>query len=135
MLPAAAQAVGLIGIFTQVLRQSMERALDEPFALSSRARGTGETALRLRHALRHALIPVVTLSGWITGALLSGAVVVDEVLSRPGLGRTLVTAILGRDLPVVIGVVVVAAALFTLINLVVDLLYRVVDPRLREQAA
>ncbi|OWV05805.1 ABC transporter permease [Micromonospora wenchangensis] len=135
VLPAAAQAVGLIGIFTQVLRQSMERALDEPFALSARARGTGETALRLRHALRHALIPVVTLSGWITGALFSGAVVVETVFSRPGLGRTLVTAILGRDLPVVIGVVVVAAALFTLINLVVDLLYRVVDPRLREQAA
>lgn len=135
VLPAATQAIGLLGIFTQVLRQGMERALDEPFTLSSRARGTGETAVRLRHALRHALIPVVTLSGWVIGALLSGAVVVETVFSRPGLGRTLVNAILSRDLPVVIGVVVVAAALFTLINIIVDLLYRVVDPRLRKQAA
>ncbi|AEB44386.1 MULTISPECIES: ABC transporter permease [Micromonospora] len=135
VLPAVTQAIGLVGIFTQVLRQSMEQALDEPFALSARARGTTETALRLRHAARHALIPVLTLSGWILGALLSGAVVVETLFSRPGLGRTLVTAILGRDLPVVIGVVVVAAALFTVINLVVDLLYRVVDPRLREWAA
>ena len=133
VLPAATVAIGLVGIFSQVLRHGMERALAEPFALSARARGTGATALRVRHALRHGIGPVVTLSGWVMGALLSGAVVVETVFSRPGVGRTLVAAIGGRDLPVVIGVVVLAAALFTVLNLVVDGLYRLIDPRLREQ--
>jgi peptide/nickel transport system permease protein len=131
VLPAITIAVGLVGVFTQVLREELERALDEPFVLSSRARGTGETTVRVRHALRHALIPMATLGGWTMGALLSGAVVVETVFNRPGIGRLLVTAVLGRDLPVVTGVVVVAASLFTVINLGVDLLYRLIDPRLR----
>jgi peptide/nickel transport system permease protein len=135
VLPAVTVAIGLIGIFTQVLRQGMERALAEPFVLTSRARGTSETVVRTRHALRHAIAPIVTLSGWVMGALLSGAVVVETIFSRPGIGRTLVNAILSRDLPVVIGIVVFAAALFTVINLVVDGLYRVIDPRIRDQSA
>jgi peptide/nickel transport system permease protein len=132
VLPATTIAVGLVGVFTQVLREELHRALDEPFVLSSRARGTGETAVRVRHALRHAMIPMATLSGWTMGTLLSGAVVVETVFNRQGIGRLLVTAVLSRDLPVVTGIVVVTATLFTVINLGVDLLYRLIDPRLRE---
>ncbi|MFI0193011.1 ABC transporter permease [Streptomyces sp. NPDC017082] len=131
-LPAATLAFGLVGVFTQVLREEVERTLDQPFVLSSRARGTKEFTVRVRHALRHAFIPMATLSGWTVGALLSGAVVIETVFNRQGLGRIMATAITNRDLPVVTGVVVVSAALFTLINILVDWLYQVVDPRLKE---
>ncbi|MEV5829034.1 ABC transporter permease [Spirillospora sp. NPDC052242] len=134
VLPAVALALSLVGVFAQVLREGLERALEEPFALTSRARGSGETAVRIRHALRHALIPMITLSGWCVGALLSGAVVIETIFSRQGLGRVMATAIAGRDLPVVTGVVVVSALAFSVINLAVDGLYRVVDPRLRGAA-
>ncbi|NUU25720.1 MAG: ABC transporter permease, partial [Streptomycetaceae bacterium] len=109
VLPAITLSLSMIGVFTQVLRAEIERALDEPFVLSARARGSGETAIRLRHALRHGLIPLVTLSGWMTGVLLGGAVVVETVFSRQGLGRTAADAIQGRDFPVVTGVVIVSA--------------------------
>jgi peptide/nickel transport system permease protein len=134
VLPTVALALSLVGVFTQVLREGMERALGEPFALSSRARGSSETAVRLRHALRHAVIPLVTLSGWTVGALLSGAVVIEMVFNRPGIGRTLATAIEHKDLPVVSGVVVVAATVFVVVNFLVDVLYRLVDPRVGKAA-
>lgn len=134
VLPAITLALGITGAFTQVLREGLERALEEPFVLSSRARGSGETAVRLRHALRHAMMPIVTMSGWTMGTLLTGAVIVESVFSRQGLGRILATAINGRDLPVVSGIVVLAAVTFTLLNIVVDIVYRVIDPRLRDTA-
>jgi peptide/nickel transport system permease protein len=134
VLPAVTLALAITGVFTQVLREGLERALDEPFALSSRARGSGETAVRLRHALRHAVTPIVTMSGWTMGTLLTGAVIVESVFSRQGLGRTLATAITGRDLPVVTGVVVLAAVSFTVLNIVVDVVYQIIDPRLRGTA-
>ncbi|MGW1995565.1 ABC transporter permease [Embleya sp. NPDC001921] len=132
VLPAVTLSLSMVGVFTQVLREGLERALEEPFVTSSRARGTGETTVRLRHALRHAMVAMITLSGWVVGALLGGAVVVESVFSRQGIGRTLATAISSRDLNVVTGIVVVSALLFTVINLAVDWLYRVVDPRLKE---
>jgi peptide/nickel transport system permease protein len=133
VLPAVTLALSMVGVLAQVIRDGLTRALEQPFALSARARGTGENALRLRHAFRHALVSVVTLSGWVVGALLGGAVVIETVFSRPGLGRTLASAVESRDFPVVTGVVIVSGALFTLINLLVDLLYQVIDPRLREE--
>ncbi|HEY8981415.1 MAG TPA: ABC transporter permease [Streptomyces sp.] len=135
VLPAATLAAALVGVFAQVMRAGVERALEEPFVLSARARGSSESAVRLRHALRHALIPMVTLSGWVVGSLLSGAVVVETVFSRQGIGRVLATAIQGRDFPVVTGVVVVSTLLFVVISLLVDWLYRVIDPRLKEAYA
>ncbi|MFE6870892.1 ABC transporter permease [Kitasatospora sp. NPDC057692] len=132
VLPAVTLAVGMVGPFAQVLREGMESVLREPFALSALARGTDRSAVLTRHALRHALIPLVTLSGWAVGTLLSGAVVIETVFTRQGLGRVMASAISGRDLPVVTGVVVVSAVAFVLINLVVDWLYQVVDPRLKE---
>jgi len=132
VLPAATLALTLVGVFAQVLREGMERALEEPFVLSSRARGVGETTVRVRHALRHALIPMVTLSGWVVGALLSGAVIIETIFSRPGLGRVLVTAVDTRDLPVITGVVVLSAVVFSVVSIATDVLYRIVDPRLKE---
>jgi peptide/nickel transport system permease protein len=130
VLPAVTLSLSLAGVFAQVLRAAMERALEEPFILTARARGSGDTQVRLRHALRHALIPLITLSGWSLGALLSGTVIVETIFARPGLGRALETAVSGRDIPVVTGIVVLSAIAFTLINIGVDLLYRVADPRL-----
>lgn len=134
VLPAVTLALGMVGVFAQVLRDGLVRALDEPFVLSARARGTGETMVRVRHAFRHALISVITLAGWLLGALLGGAVIIETVFSRPGLGRILAAAIENRDFPVVTGIVVVSGLMFTLINLAVDLLYQLIDPRLREEA-
>ncbi|MFC8596361.1 ABC transporter permease [Streptomyces atroolivaceus] len=134
VLPAVTLAAGLVGVFSQVLREEMERALEQPFVLTARARGSGETAIRVRHALRHGLIPLVTLAGWAMGALFGGAVVVESVFSRQGLGQVTAGAVAGRDLPVVTGVVLVSALAFALINLAVDVLYRIVDPRIDERS-
>ncbi|MFF4116798.1 ABC transporter permease [Streptomyces sp. NPDC001714] len=134
VLPAVTLALGLMGTFAQVMREGLDQVLTEPFVLSSRARGSTETTVRLRHALRHALLPVITLSGWVVGALLGGSVLVETIFSRQGIGRVMAGAITGRDLPLVTGIAVVSAVVFTLANIAVDLLYRVVDPRLREVA-
>lgn len=135
VLPAVTLALGMVGVFAQVMRDGMERALEEPFVLSARARGTGETRIRIRHALRHTMVQMVTLAGWSVGSLLTGAVIIETVFSRQGIGRILATAIENRDLPVVTGIVVVSALVFALINAAVDGLYRVLDPRVREVAA
>lgn len=133
VLPAITLALSLTGVFAQVLRSGLETALDEPFTLLARARGGGETQVRLRHAFRHALVPLITLSGWTLGALLGGAVIAETVFARPGLGRTMATAVEGRDIPTVTGIVILAAIVFSLINIVVDWLYGVVDPRTAEE--
>jgi peptide/nickel transport system permease protein len=132
VLPAVTLALGLAGVFAQVMREGLEQALDEPFVLSSRARGTGESGVRLHHALRHAMVPIVTLSGWVVGSLLGGAVLVETIFSRQGIGRVMAQAIAGRDLPTVTGIAIVGATVFSLVNLLVDLVYVVIDPRLKE---
>ena len=87
-------------------------------------------AVRLRHVLRHAVLPAVTLSGWALGATLSGAVVVESIFSRPGIGSVLVTAVNSQDLPVVVGIVTLVAAFYVVANLLVDIAYTLIDPRL-----
>ncbi|WP_018656651.1 ABC transporter permease [Actinomadura flavalba] len=131
VLPAVAIAIPVTAVLTQVMREGLERALDEPFVLTARARGMTDAAVRLRHALRHALLPVVTLVGWLFGALLGGIVVTEKVFGRPGLGRLVVDAVVTKDLPVVLGVVICTAALYIVINIALDLFYPVIDPRLR----
>jgi peptide/nickel transport system permease protein len=133
VLPAAALSVTSTGMLTQVLREGLEAALDEPFMVTARARGLGELALRLRHGLRHALLPAVTLTGWLLGTTLGGAVVVEQVFSRPGLGRLTLTAVTDKDMPVVMGVVIIGALVYVGGSLTVDLLYHVIDPRLRDE--
>ncbi len=131
LLPALTLAIPLAGFMGQATRAEFERALEQPFVISARMRGMGETQLRLRHVLRHAVLPAVTLSGWALGATISGAVVVETIFNRPGIGRVLVTAVGSQDIPVVTGIVVLIAAVYVVANLIVDVLYTVVDPRVR----
>lgn len=130
VLPALTIALPVAGILGQVLRTGLEDAEEQPFATTARARGTGPARLVLRHTLRHAAIPALTLAGYIVGSLLGGAVIVESVFARPGLGRVALAAITNRDLPVVMGIIVFTAIVFVLVNLVVDLAYRAIDPRI-----
>jgi peptide/nickel transport system permease protein len=131
VLPWITLALPIASALSLVMRDGLERALEQPFAITARARGATQTRIRFRHALRHALLPALTLSGWALGQLLGGVVVVETVFARAGIGEVVVTAVNGRDYPVVTGVVILAAVAFVLINTGVDLLYQVVDPRLR----
>ncbi|MFC8175601.1 ABC transporter permease [Streptomyces sp. NPDC057254] len=132
VLPTLALAAAPTAVVAQVLREGLLRALDEPFVVTARARGIGELALRLRHVLRHALLPATTLLGWIAGSLIGGAVIVEIVFSRQGVGRLVLSAVQNKDMPVVMAVVLLAAAVFVLVNLVVDALQWLVDPRTRD---
>lgn len=134
VLPALAIGLSLGSVVGQVLRQGLEKALDEPFALTVRSWGAREITLRLRHALRHAAIPAITLAGWLIGGLLSGAVVTEQVFGRPGLGRITVDAVLGKDLPVVMAIAIFSALIYVVLSTLVDLLYLILDPRLRHRS-
>ncbi|TJY66355.1 ABC transporter permease [Arthrobacter sp. CAU 1506] len=131
VLPALTLGIPLAGFLGQVTRTEFEKGMDQPFALSARMRGMGDTGVRLRHVLRHSVLPGVTLSGWALGSLFSGAVIAESIFSRPGLGKVLVTAVNSRDLPVVCGIVILIAAIYVLANLLVDIAYTLIDPRLK----
>jgi peptide/nickel transport system permease protein len=130
VLPALALGLPIAGVLGQVLRGGLERALEQPFAVTARARGLSERALVARHALRHALLPAVTLAGWFTGALLGGAVITEVLFGRPGLGQIAMQAVTGRDMPVVMAVVLLSAAVYVTISTLLDLSYRAIDPRI-----
>ena len=132
VLPAATLALPIAGVLAQVLREGLEAALAEPFAVTARARGLSQGAVRVRHALRHASVPLLTLTGWLTGTLLGGAVLVEAVFGRPGIGALTLQAVTGKDMPLVTGIVLLSAFVFVLISTALDLLYLVIDPRLRE---
>ncbi len=131
VLPALSLGLALGAVVGQVLREGLERALEEPFALTVRSWGTTGLVLRVRHGLRHAALPAVTLTGWLVGHLLSGAVITEQVFGRPGLGRVTVEAVLGQDLPVVLAVAILSAAVFVVTSTAVDILSLLLDPRLR----
>ncbi|MFD1936335.1 MULTISPECIES: ABC transporter permease [Nonomuraea] len=131
VLPALTLGLPIAGVLGQVLREGLERALEQPFAVTARARGLTERALVVRHALRHALLPAVTLAGWLTGGLLGGAIITEALYGRPGLGQVTLNAVTGQDLPVVMAVVVLSAAVYVAISTLLDLAYRLIDPRLR----
>jgi peptide/nickel transport system permease protein len=131
ILPAVTLALPIAGVLTQVLREGLDRALDEPFAVTARSRGLRESAVLVRHALRHALLPAVTLTGWLFGILLGGAVIIEQVFGRPGLGQVTLQAVNAKDMPVVLAVVVLSAAVYVVLNTVADLAYLLIDPRLR----
>jgi peptide/nickel transport system permease protein len=131
VLPAVTLALPIAGVLTQVLRDGLDRALDEPFAVTARARGLRENAVLVRHALRHALLPAVTLTGWLFGILLGGAVIIEQVFGRPGLGQVTLQAVTTKDMPVVLAVVVLSAAVYVVLNTAADLAYLLIDPRLR----
>lgn len=131
VLPVLTLAIPLAGFLGQVMRESLTDALESPFVLSARARGESETGVRWRHAIRHAALPAISLSGWAFGSLMSGAVVVETVFARPGLGRSLLNAVSIRDVPMVTGVALVSALAFVVVTMATDAVDRIADPRLR----
>jgi peptide/nickel transport system permease protein len=131
VLPAVTLALPTAGLLSQVLRESMERTLDEPFIVTVRARGVRESLVVWRHALRHAALPGMTVLGSLVGGLLGGAVITETVFGRPGIGSISLQAVSNKDVPVVIGVVLLAAAIYVVVSTLLDVLYTAVDPRLR----
>lgn len=134
ILPAVALATIPMAIIARMTRSSMLEVLNQDYVRTARAKGLKERSIILRHALRNALLPVITVVGLQVGILLSGAILTETVFSWPGIGRWLVDAIYARDYPIVQGVTLTIAIIFVLINLVVDILYTLVDPRVRLDA-
>lgn len=134
VMPVIALAVPVAGYLSHVLEGSLAEFDDAPFATTARARGASETRVLMRHTLRHAAQPSVALSGWAFGSLLSGAVVVEALFARPGLGRLLLEAATARDVPVVIGTVTVIALMYVAIMLLVDVVEATLDPRTASRA-
>lgn len=131
VLPALTVGFASSAYIARLVRSSMLETLHQDYVVTARAKGLRERAVVLRHALKNALIPVVTYLGLQFAGLLTGAVVTETVFSRPGLGRVAVTAISNRDFPVIQGTVLFFAATYVLVSLVVDLSYAVIDPRIR----
>ena len=131
VMPAVALGMIAAAIIARLTRSSMLEVLGQDYVRTARAKGLGGASVIVRHALRNALIPVVTVFGLQFGNLLAGAVIVETVFSRPGLGRLIVGGILAKDFPLVQGTVLFVAAAYVLINVVVDVAYADVDPRLR----
>ena len=134
VLPAIALSLPLAALLGQVLRDGLEEALLQPFALTVRTRGVSETQLLLRHALRHAALAVSTLTGTLFAGVLAGSILTETVFGRAGIGQITLQAIKTRDMPLLLGLVMLSALVSVLINLAVDALYLLIDPRLRRAA-
>lgn len=131
ILPALALGTIPMAIIARMTRSSMLEVLNQDYVRTARAKGLKERSVILSHALRNALLPVITVVGLQVGILLSGAILTETVFSWPGIGRWLVDAIYARDYPIVQGVTLTIAIIFVVINLIVDILYTLVDPRVR----
>lgn len=130
VMPALTLAFGTLAIQIRMMRASLLETLPQDYVRTARAKGLAPQRV-LRHALRNALIPVVTVIGLEFGALLGGAAITESIFAWPGLGRLTLDAVISRDIPLVQGVVVFAAVVFTLVNLGVDLLYGLLNPRVQ----
>jgi peptide/nickel transport system permease protein len=130
-LPAAALAAGLVGVIGRITRGSVLEVVQQDYVRTARSKGLGEARVLYRHVLRTALIPIVTVIGIQFGTLIGGTVLVEFIFNRPGISTLLFTAIQRRDYPVVQGVVLVTSALFIGVNVLVDLSYGWLDPRVR----
>ncbi|WP_219418953.1 ABC transporter permease [Pseudonocardia nigra] len=131
VLPAVALGLSGMALVARMTRSSMLDVLSEDYVRTARAKGLDERAVIYKHALRNAAIPIVTVIGLNFGHLLGGTIVMETVFARPGIGKLLLDAILGRDYPVVQGVTLVIAVSFVLVNLLTDLTYPYFDPRLK----
>ncbi|MEM8607507.1 MAG: ABC transporter permease [Myxococcota bacterium] len=131
ILPAITIGTALAAVLTRQTRAAMIEVLSLPYITAARARGVRRTTLLLRHALRNALLPVMTIGAAQLGALLSGTVVTEKIFERPGLGTLFLESFFARDIPVVQGCVLVIAVIYVAVNLLVDLTYGVIDPRVR----
>ncbi|MEM5315970.1 ABC transporter permease [Paraburkholderia sp. JHI869] len=133
VLPAITLALPTAGMLSQVMREALDDAFERPFVITVRARGVSEAGLRVGHLLRHALLPVVTLGGWLIGGLLGGAVITEKLFGRPGLGSITLDAVTSQDVPVVLAVVLLAAFVHVVISTALDIAYLFIDPRLRSK--
>ncbi len=131
VLPAVSLALLSAATLARLVRSSILEVLQQEYLITARAKGLRRAAVVLRHALPNALIPVITVMGLQFGALLSGAVITETVFARPGLGKLVVDSIQNKDFPVVQGVILVLATTYIVINLLVDLSYALIDPRIR----
>ena len=131
LLPALVLGFASAGAITRLVRASLLEVMDQDFVRTARAKGLSNRTILVRHALKSAFIPVTSMIGLQFGFLLGGTVVIETIFSRPGIGRLMVNAILWKDLPLVQGVVLLVALVYTLVNLATDLAYAYLDPRIR----
>lgn len=131
VLPSVVLGIVNSALIIRFTRASMLDVLGDDYVRTARAKGLGERRVVLKHALKNALIPILTVIGLTTALLISGAIVTEMVFGLPGIGNLVVSAVLRRDYPVIQGTLLVIAALYVLINLLIDLLYLLVDPRVR----
>jgi ABC-type dipeptide/oligopeptide/nickel transport system permease component len=131
ILPAVTLAAPAAAVMARISRASVLDVLRQDYIRTARAKGLSERLVVYQHALRNALIPIVTIAGLQFAGLVAGAVIVESVFSRPGLGRLAVTAILSRDFPLAQGIVLIVATMYVFVNLGVDIAYGVLDPRIR----
>jgi peptide/nickel transport system permease protein len=135
LLPALALGVGFGAVLIRVTRAAMLDVLAQDYIRFCRAKGVPESSVIFKHALRNAAIPITTVIGMQAGYLLGGAIVIEQVFSLPGVGRLVLDGVLQRNYPVVQGAVLVVAVMFIAVNLFADVLYTVLNPRLRRSAA
>ncbi|MBC5729873.1 MULTISPECIES: ABC transporter permease [Eubacteriales] len=135
ILPSFALAVASMASVARTMRSSMLEVIRQDYIRTARSKGLSEGTVIRRHALRNAMIPTMTSIGLQTGILLSGSVLVETVFSWPGIGRLMITSIQQRDIPTVVGCIIIFAICFSIVNLIVDLLYGLVDPRMKSQYA
>lgn len=131
LLPAVALGLFQFAVLARTTRSALLEVLREEYVKTARAKGVAERAVLFRHALRNALIPIVTVAGVQLGQLLAGSIILESVFYLPGLGRLTLAAISARDLPVVQGVVLFVASMIVTVNAAVDILYGILDPRIR----
>jgi peptide/nickel transport system permease protein len=130
-MPALALGVNMLGILMRVTRSAVLEVMNEEYVVTARAKGLNEKNVVWRHVASNALIPVITVVGLELGTLLSGSIIVETVFAWPGSGSLLITALNARDYPLVTGVVMTYTMAFVAINLIIDGLYAIVDPRIR----
>jgi peptide/nickel transport system permease protein len=130
VLPTLTLSLPIAAVLSQVLRQELDDILEQPFIVMARARGMSDAGVRLHHALRHATIPLVTLSSFVLAGLLGGAVITESLFSRQGIGRLMLDATTNKDIPLVLGITLLAALVYVVANLAVDLVNTLIDPRL-----
>ena len=133
VLPATTMGIALAAILTRMVRAAMLEELSSDYVRTARAKGLSTGAVLFRHAFRNALIPIITIVGLQFGTLLAGAIVTESIFAWPGLGRLTVQAISARDYPLLQGCILVIAVSYVFVNLLTDVLYAVVDPRVRLQ--
>ena len=130
-MPAVTLGTGLMGLVTRLTRSSMLEVIGQDYMRTAEAKGLSQRVVLIRHGLRNGLIPVITVIGGQFASLLGGAVIIETIFAWPGIGRLAIDAISRRNYPVIMGTVLVFSLVFIVTNLLVDIVYTIVDPRIR----